>query len=187
MNLADKLLAVRKAANISRSQLVELLKQRGFDVKSYTVCKWETGASKPTVEAFLAICEICRVRDIQLAFSGRKRLLRLFDIPVSAGQGSYLEGSGYEMIEVDSLVPASADYAVRVSGDSMMPRFVDQQIIFIHEQPVLDDGEIGIFFLSGDAYLKKLQSGNLVSLNPAYEPIPIRGCDDFRVYGKVVG
>lgn len=186
MNLGKKLLEVREAAKISRAQLVELLKQKGFDVKVYTIGKWETGASKPTVEAFLAICDICRVLDIRKTFTG-KRLLRLYDLPVSAGFGNYLDDGEYGMIEVDGTVPSSADYAVRVSGDSMMPRFVDKQIIFIHEQHALDEGEIGIFCLNNDAYLKKLERGYLVSLNPAYDPIPIRDYDDFKVFGKVVG
>lgn len=186
MDLGIKLSEVREAAKLSRAQLCELLKKRGMDVKPYTVCKWETGVSKPTVEAFLAICDICRVTDIRQTFVG-KRLLRLYDIPVSAGPGNYLDGSDYEMIEVDDLVPDSADYAVRVKGDSMVPRFVDRQIVFIHEQPDLNEGEIGIFCLNNEAYLKKLGRGCLLSINPAYEPIPIREYDEFRVFGKVIG
>ena len=91
------------------------------------------------------------------------------------------------MIEVDNTVPSLADYAVRVSGNSMQPRFVDQQIIFIHEQPVLEEGEIGIFCLNNDTYLKKLGKGCLISLNPEYDPIPIQDHDNFRVFGRVVG
>jgi len=186
MNLGRKLLEVRENAKISRTQLGSLLKEKGFDVKPYTIGKWETGVSKPTVEIFLAICDICRVVDIRQTFGG-KRFLRLYDLPVSAGLGNYLAGGGYSIIEVDSTVPHTADYAVRVSGDSMIPRFVDQQIIFIHEQPALDEGEIGIFCLNNDAYLKKLAKGHLVSLNPAYGPIPVRDSDDLKVLGKVVG
>lgn len=185
-NLGNKLLEVREAANLSRTQLSELLKKKGFDVKTYTLCKWETGVSKPTVDAFLAICDICRVMDIRQTFIG-KRLLRLYDISVSAGPGNYLDRSDYEMIEVDDLVPDSADYAVRVKGDSMMPRFVDRQIIFIHEQPALEEGEIGIFSLNNEAYLKKLGRGCLISLNSKYDPIPIREHDELKVFGKVVG
>ena len=185
-NLGNKLLEVREAAKLSRAQLSDLLKKRGLDVKTYTICKWETDVSKPTVEAFLAICDICRVMDIRQTFAS-KRLLRLYEIPVSAGLGNYLDGSDYEMIEVDDLVPDTADYAVRVNGDSMIPRFVDQQIIFIHEQPTLDEGEIGIFCLNNDAYLKKLGHGQLISLNPKYNPIPIRELDEFKVFGKVIG
>ena len=91
------------------------------------------------------------------------------------------------MIEVDNTVPAMADYAVRVSGNSMVPRFVDQQIIFIHGQPTLDEGEIGIFYLNKDTYIKKLGKGSLISINPEYDPIPIGDNDEFRVFGKVVG
>jgi len=186
MSFGKKLFEVRNAAKISRAQLVELLGQKGFVVKTYTISKWETGVSKPTIEVFLAICDICRVDDIRLAFTD-KRHLRLFDLPVSAGLGNYLESSDYKMIEVDGTVPYTADYAITVSGDSMMPRFVDKQIIFIHEQPTLEEGEIGVFSLNNEAYFKKLEKGHLVSFNPAYTPIPIRDYDDLIVFGKVVG
>ena len=69
----------------------------------------------------------------------------------------------------------------------MMPRFVDQQIIFIHEQSSLGEGEIGIFFLSNETYLKKLGKGYLISLNSEYAPISIQEYNSFRVLGKVVG
>ena len=187
MNLGNKLLKVREAAKLSQARLAELLKTKNILVKPYTISKWENGISKPTIEAFLAICEICRVRDIQRTFSDFKRVLRLYDLSVSAGRGNYLDGGGYEMIEAGPSTPDSADYAIRVSGDSMTPRFADRQIIFIHEQPALNEGEIGVFCLNNDAYLKQLGKGRLLSLNPAYAPIPIGEYDDLRVFGKVVG
>ncbi|MDD3094594.1 MAG: helix-turn-helix domain-containing protein, partial [Clostridia bacterium] len=119
MKLGNKLLEVRENAGISRSQLSDFLLEKGFDVKPYTIGKWETGVSNPSVEAFLAICDICKVSDIQQTF-GDKRSLRLYDISVSAGCGNYLNSSDYDVIGVDNTVPASADYAVRVVGDSMM-------------------------------------------------------------------
>ena len=186
MDLGRKLAEVREGAKITRAGLAEQLHQRGFDVKTYTIGKWETGASKPGVEAFLAICDICRVMDIRQTFA-EKRLLRLYDTPVSAGLGNYLLDGDHQMIEVDGTVPMTADYALRVSGDSMTPRFVDSQIIFVHEQPALDEGEIGIFCLNDDVYLKKLGRGCLISLNSSYQPIPLGEYDDLRVFGKVVG
>jgi len=50
MILGKKLSEIRKTVKITRSQLVEYLKQKGFDVKTYTISKWETGVSKPTVK-----------------------------------------------------------------------------------------------------------------------------------------
>lgn len=186
MNLGKNLLEVREAAKITRAQLSELLGHRNIHVQTYTLCKWETGVSKPSVEAFLAICDICSVIDIRQTFAGKK-LLRLYDMPVSAGVGNYLDSNEYEMIEVESTVPGSTDYAVRISGDSMMPRFVDNQIIFVHEQPTVEEGEIGIFCLNNHAYVKKLGKGCLLSLNPHYQPIPLQEHDEFRVFGRVVG
>ena len=116
-----------------------------------------------------------------------RRYIKLYDIPVAAGFGEYLDSDAYEDFEVDETVPKEADFAVRVSGDSMTPRFVDGQIVFIKEQQVLDVGEIGIFELGGDAYIKKLGHAELISLNPKYDPIEIGEFDSFHVFGKVVG
>ena len=115
------------------------------------------------------------------------RLIRLYDVPVAAGTGSYLDSDSYENIEVDDTVPSEADFAVKVSGDSMTPRFVDGQIIFIKEQSTLEVGETGIFELNGDSYVKKLGKRELISLNPEYEPIRIHEYDSFHIFGKVVG
>lgn len=118
-----------------------------------------------------------------------RRVMRLYNIPVAAGFGSFLDGDGYgyEEFEADGAVPDDADYAVTVSGDSMTPRFIDGQIIFVKEQETLEIGEIGIFEHNGDAYVKKFGRGELVSLNPGYSPIEIHEYDSFHIFGKVVG
>jgi len=118
------------------------------------------------------------------------RLIRLYDIPASAGTGNFLDDSGHEMIEAPNYVPFSADFALRVSGDSMEPLYQDGQIIWIKEQEVLDSGEIGIFIYSGDVYCKKLivdgDRACLRSLNPEYEDIWIQDDYGFKTVGKVV-
>ena len=117
------------------------------------------------------------------------RSIPLYDLPVSAGTGQFLDSASYELLDVDDTAPLSATYAVRITGDSMVPRFVDRQVVYIKPQPTLEDREIGIFLLNGDAYCKLFdKAGNcLVSLNPKYPPIPIGEGDELRVLGKVVG
>ena len=116
-----------------------------------------------------------------------KKVIKLYDTPVAAGVGTFLDSDCFSELDVDETVPNDADFAVRVSGDSMEPRFVDSQVIFIKEQKILEIGEIGIFALNGDSYIKKLGQGKLVSLNPRYEPIKIHEYDSLHVFGKVVG
>ena len=118
------------------------------------------------------------------------RILRLYDLPVSAGTGNFLDDSSYEEIEAPSYVPVAVDFALRVSGDSMEPLIRDGQVIWVREQEILDSGEIGIFAYSGDVYCKKLIADGarayLRSLNPVYEDIEILEDFGFRTIGKVV-
>jgi SOS-response transcriptional repressor LexA len=118
--------------------------------------------------------------------SRSSRVIRLYDVPVAAGAGAFLDSDNYEDFEVDGTVPTQTDYAVKVSGDSMTPRFIDGQIIFIKKQPTIEVGEIGIFALDGDAFIKKMGHGELISLNSQYEPIPINEYSSFYIFGKVL-
>lgn len=120
----------------------------------------------------------------------RKRSLPLYSIAVSAGTGQFLDGEDYEMQEVGDEVPEKANFGVRVSGDSMEPRFHDGQTVWVSQQHSLMTGEIGIFLYDGCAYLKQLAvSGEqlvLHSLNPAYSDIVISPELPLRVLGKVL-
>lgn len=82
------------------------------------------------------------------------------------------------------------DYAVHIHGDSMLPMFENQQIIWVKKCEYLNDGNIGIFYLNGDAYCKKYQKNNngisLISLNSNYAPIIIKETDELRILGKVL-
>jgi len=118
------------------------------------------------------------------------RIIRLYDIPVSAGTGNFLDDSSFEDIEAPSYVPVAVDFALRVTGDSMDPLIKDGQVIWVKEQEVLDSGDIGIFSYSGDVYCKKLIANGarayLRSLNPAYEDIEIKEDFGFSTIGKVL-
>jgi len=118
---------------------------------------------------------------------GGTRMIRLYDLPASAGHGFHLDSDNYEEIELDDAMPSVADYAIHIGGDSMLPRFVNGQMVFIKEQRTLDTGEIGIFALNGESFIKKLGRGELLSLNPKYKPIPINEFDSFYILGKVLG
>jgi len=116
-----------------------------------------------------------------------RRYIKLYDVSVTAGLGNFLDNDSYSELEVDEAMPKDADFALRISGDSMEPRFINDQIVFIKKQQTLNIGEVGIFGLNSEAYMKKLGNGELLSLNVAYCPIPIREFDSIHVFGKVVG
>ena len=114
---------------------------------------------------------------------------KVYYAAVSAGNGSFLDGEDYEMYS-SADIPEKADFGVHVSGDSMEPRFHDGDLIWIEQAEQLEDGEIGIFYFDGSSYVKKLQNNRkgayLVSLNKAYEPIPITENSSFKIFGRVL-
>lgn len=118
------------------------------------------------------------------------RVLPLFDLPASAGTGQFLDGDRYEQTPVGPAVPESADFGVRIAGDSMEPEIPDGSIVWVRRRETLESGRIGVFAWNGDAFCKKLETGEggvrLVSLNPAYRPLRVTDPAGLRVFGEVV-
>ena len=118
------------------------------------------------------------------------RRLKIFDTRVSAGTGNFLAGDSYTWKEVGEEVPRNADYGVQITGNSMEPRYKDKQIVWVHQQSTLSNGEIGIFYLNGEAFCKKLQDEGdgpvLISLNEEYSPKFVKETDEFMIFGKVL-
>ena len=112
-----------------------------------------------------------------------------YDNAVSAGTGQYIGTSQRETITLP--VEFDADYVVPVYGDSMEPEYHDGDYIFIESTVNLNDGEIGVFELYGDTYVKQLiledDHAYLHSLNKKYKDMKVDADSDFRVLGRVVG
>jgi transcriptional regulator with XRE-family HTH domain len=114
-----------------------------------------------------------------------ERKLPLHILPASAGDGLFLDSSDYDMVTVGPEVPGRASFGVRISGDSMEPDYPDGYIAWAQLGEVRD-GEIGIYAVNSDGYIKKQGPGQLISLNPAYKPITFNEYDHVRVYGRVI-
>lgn len=125
--------------------------------------------------------------------------IRYTDIPVynelaAAGIGNYLQDSTYEMMSfpLDS-IPDSAEFGVRISGDSMEPTIKNGCIVWIKPQMSIENGEIGIFVINNDAFCKRLHIDydkeivELISDNPDYRPIVVTKNDNLFTMGKVLG
>lgn len=118
----------------------------------------------------------------------RSRRILLYTQVATAGRGNYLDDQDGEMQEMEA--PEEATFAVRISGDSMEPLICDGDIIFVHQQPELISGEIGIFTYNGESFCKQWVNRNgvpqLVSMNKQYPPILLRDTDQLLIHGKVL-
>lgn len=105
--------------------------------------------------------------------------------------GKPLEYSDTITEDINNLsdVPANADFALTVKGDSMEPEIKNGSIIYIHSQEDVENGTISIVEIDGAVTCKKVYKKDnqlkLVSLNEKYEPMLIdKG--NVRILGKVI-
>ena len=154
----------------------------------------EQGAEE--VPASVAKTKTARVLspiDTSRRYEGRevrtaKRSIRLFELPVSAGVGTYLDEASAVQIQIPSTEKtADADYALRISGNSMEPKYHNGDILLVQDTDSVDVGELGIFLLDGSGYFKAYGGDRLLSLNPEYGPILLKEYQDVRCRGRVVG
>ena len=129
-------------------------------------------------------------------------------LPVSAGTGDFLEEGNFELLRFPvSAVPAGAEFAVRVDGDSMEPVYQDRQLVWVRRCKTLRPGEVGIFVLDGDGFLKVYDEREptaderedctdssgavhrlpvLISYNEAYAPRTVKPASRFEIIGRVL-
>lgn len=143
-----------------------------------------------------AICEIQKwmagIRtneEFDIMANPKKRIIHLYDIPLSAGLGENTLDSDIPFEEYETDVE-DGDFALHVSGDSMEPDIPNGSIVFVKKQSEIADGISGAFFLNGEVYCKKLLHQDekvfLCSDNTNYPPIEIHDGDILIVYGKIV-
>lgn len=116
-------------------------------------------------------------------------IIPFYRTPASAGTGSWLnDDTPVEYTNVPKTEKSStADFMLEVRGDSMQPKFFDGDRVFVKHSESIYEGEIGVFILNSESYIKKMGKGELISLNPAYNPIKLTEYDDIRCAGKVIG
>lgn len=113
--------------------------------------------------------------------------LKISKLPASAGTGLELAEENYETVSVKySDVVAQADFAVRVSGDSMEPTYYDGDILLVENVPT-QIGDIGVFVVDGDGYVKEYGGDRLVSHNEKYPDIMLKDYDCVMCSGRVIG
>ena len=122
----------------------------------------------------------------------RRRPFPVYESPAAAGRGEPVFSEEKTFLGAgEGEIPAGADFGIRITGDSMEPLLSDGDVAYVARASQLTSGQIGVFLLNGESLCKKYVSEDgrvrLVSLNPAYEPIPVLDTDELRLVGRVVG
>ncbi len=100
-----------------------------------------------------------------------------------------------ENIDAYDEVPSAwhADFTLLCQGDSMEPKIKDSDIVAIHSQPMVENGQIAAVLIDGEATLKRVfifeDHIELRAENPAFPTIIRIGeaMNDITIEGKAVG
>ena len=105
----------------------------------------------------------------------------------SAGTGQFVfDDIPPEMIEIENCMEnMHVDFAIGVNGNSMEPTYSDGDTLLVKKQDSINFGAIGIFTIDGEAFVKELGNGVLISHNKDYEDKPID--ENTICLGKVIG
>ncbi len=114
------------------------------------------------------------------------RLISYYYKNASAGTGKLIiDNVPEDDIEIPDIPEyRNVSYAIGVNGDSMEPTYQDGDILLVEATQEIRIGEIGIFQVDGEAYVKKLGETELISLNQEYANIPLD--ESARTMGRVI-
>ena len=183
----DKIVALSKALDISPLDILGIDKPQESTTKQILDSVFSK-LEEPRQDKVVAYAK-SELDDQNKVINMKDYTYDYYDNAVSAGTGQYIGISQRETITLP--VEFDADYVVPVYGDSMEPEYHDGDYIFIESTVNLNDGEIGVFELYGDTYVKQLiledDHAYLHSLNKKYKDMKVDADSDFRVLGRVVG
>jgi phage repressor protein C with HTH and peptisase S24 domain/DNA-binding XRE family transcriptional regulator len=110
------------------------------------------------------------------------------DLGAAAGIGAALdEAQGEEIYLLADAETERADEVITVSGRSMEPTFMDGDRVLVQHTDRLRPGEVGVFLVDNEGYIKEYQPDGLHSHNPDYGMIPLSGEETVRCVGRVIG
>lgn len=192
---ADKIIKLCEVLKIAPSYLLDYFGKSDFEctlseqehIKKYRSLD---GYGKKAVDGLLN-AEYTRVQEQSMQIEEESA-------PYTYAKTEYLTGlsAGTGLFVFDDIptqivdVPEefkSADFVIGVSGDSMEPTFRDGDRVAVIKQKVLHPGDIGVFMIDGNGYIKELGNNVLISHNSKYDPIPFAEsiCCIGRVLGKI--
>ena len=188
----DILKQLRKRAGYSQVELANIL-----NLSKSTIAMYEVGNRMPDHEMMKTIAELFNVDLNYLYGMAPKKGVRIpvygtvaAGIPLDAIQ----DIEDYEEITED--MARTGEYAaLKIKGNSMLPRFTPGDVVIVRLQDDVDTGDIAIVLVNGDEAtckkIKKTPEGvMLISTNPEFEPMFYTNQEieekPVKIWGKVV-
>jgi len=198
--LRSRIKEKRSIKNITLKEIAELL-----DVKEATVQRYESGEIKTIpYESVVLMAELFETSPSYLMGWGTDNHslipnnifpIETKKIPllgnIACGEALLADECFECYVEVGTNI--QADFCLKAKGDSMInARIFDGDIVFVKKQSDVEDGEIAVVYMDGEATLKRIRKyGDRLQLIAENPTIPIKTIekDDFEtvsILGKAI-
>lgn len=197
MSLGKRLKILRTKKELSLDELAKKLnttiRDDEVDYVSFNkgkLSKWENDREEPKLSALKYVADFYNVSVDSII---NEQSYIEFGVPligqIAAGTPILAEENIEDYFTIDDRI--NADFCLRIQGDSMIDEGIhDNDIVFIKQQPTLENGEIGAIVIDNEATLKKFyKTENSIVLQPAnsnYAPIVVDEDHDIIIAGKLV-
>ena len=193
---SDRLRAARGQLGYSQRAVAEKL-----SISQQAYARYEAGTSSPNPEMLGRIAHLLGVSaDFLLGRPMASPSKGAVQIPVL---GRVVAGIPMEAIETvidyeeipEEMAAAHQYFALKITGDSMEPKFSAGDVVIVRQQDTVQTGDIAIVLVNGDnATIKRVKLSPegimLIPTNAAYEPMFYTNAQiaslPVRILGKVV-
>lgn len=200
MRVGKQLKRIRLLKNLTLEEVANTMNQivpnnENISYNRGKISKWENDMAEPNLFALKYLLDFYGVSfdDLisnQVMIDEINRGIPIVGT-IAAGTPILAEENIEDYFVIDNRV--NADFGLKVKGDSMInANIFDGDIVFIRQQPTLENGEIGAILLDDEATLKRFsRKENSVILqaeNPSMTDWPRIYTDgNIRILGKLVG
>ncbi len=171
---------------------------RDLDFKYTTFTDWYNGNIYPRIDKIEKIANYFRIEKSDLienknneSINNSKQLFPLLGI-VKAGYDYLATENIIGWISIDKpITDVENCYALKVTGDSMQPVLFEDDIIIVHKQNDVENGQVAIILIDNEeATVKKVVKYEdyieLVAFNSYYPPKKLTKDSSFKIIGKVI-
>ena len=201
--LANNLNNLMNTKGVDRNDLCKAL-----NLKYSTVSEWLSANKYPRIDKIELLANYFGVQKSALIEENTEQqtLFTQFDnlspiqtqrIPmlgeIACGEPIWCDEDRESYIEAGTNI--RADFCLKAKGDSMInARICDGDIVFIKQQPMVENGDIAAVIIDNEATLKRVyfdkENGKLVlqAENPKYNPLVYIGdeLNNIRILGKAI-
>lgn len=187
MNFGEKIKYLRNERDWTQEYVAKML-----NISVPALSRYESGTYEP--KSMSMIVDFARLYDVSvdylfgldLSIEPTKTSIPLLGF-VKAGYNLLAEENLLGFVEADIKNPEE-HFALKVKGDSMQPVLFEDDIVIVHQQNDVENGQVAVVLLGDEATIKKVVKYDnyieLLAYNSYYPPKRVD--KGFKIMGRVI-